>query len=549
VLAALAAMWGVVAILVSPDGEFPLNDDWAYSLPVKWLIEEHRLRFTAWQSHPLIVQVLWGALFALPWGFSFTALRWSTLVLGGVTIAATYIAARELGVPRRVSGLVAALLLANPLFVSLSSSFMSDVPNMAFGMIAIALFLGGLRTGRAPLLGAGWVAVLTASLIRQPTLAIAIGMAVAMAWHDGVGRRWALLGALPAMLVVLIVVVVYPWAMDRFVGLPALYNLRTSSALELLYSIGHLRLGALKPALRSLGLGLLNAGLWLLPLTVWMSPTVLRTGSRRSQLAVVSSVVVGTCALTAILAHRGLLMPLGDPGNILVDFGAGVRTLRGEPPHAPRVLWTGVTAAAVLGSVLLVAALLRVVSEFASPSNRDQRRRSHTVLIVSTAVLCYAPASLNYGAWFDRYTLMLIPLLGSIIGTLRPAGVRGVSARRAPLLCGATGCALAAVFAVFAVTATRDYLAWNRARAEACRDLVSTQDGRPDLIDCGFELNNLLAVSAAPVTSAAALVQRDNARYAISFGPLPGYEIVRSTSCEHRLPYGIVRVAVLRKSE
>ncbi len=67
----LTAAWVGMATLVDPRGEFSLNDDWAYALPVKTLVERGSIRFTFWQSMTLIAQVLWGALFCLPRGFSF----------------------------------------------------------------------------------------------------------------------------------------------------------------------------------------------------------------------------------------------------------------------------------------------------------------------------------------------------------------------------------------------------------------------------------------------------------------------------------------------
>src|SRR4051812_48050477 len=86
----IVALWAVLAILVNPVGDFPFNDDWAYGLPVKWLVETGRLRFTDWQLNPLVTQVLWGGLFASVAGFSFTVLRISTLVIATVGLAATY---------------------------------------------------------------------------------------------------------------------------------------------------------------------------------------------------------------------------------------------------------------------------------------------------------------------------------------------------------------------------------------------------------------------------------------------------------------------------
>jgi hypothetical protein len=74
---------------------------------VETLVDHGHLSFTIWQSMPLIAQVLWGALFTLPFGFSFLALRVSTAVLGAVGIVASYFLLRELR---------ASALALNPLY-------------------------------------------------------------------------------------------------------------------------------------------------------------------------------------------------------------------------------------------------------------------------------------------------------------------------------------------------------------------------------------------------------------------------------------------------
>jgi len=78
----LIALWVTITILVNPIGDFPLNDDWAYGYSVKVLLEKGDFQLSGWAAPNLFSQVLWGALFCLPFGFSFTALRFSTSIQG-----------------------------------------------------------------------------------------------------------------------------------------------------------------------------------------------------------------------------------------------------------------------------------------------------------------------------------------------------------------------------------------------------------------------------------------------------------------------------------
>jgi hypothetical protein len=113
-IALLVGAWLALVLLANPTGSFPLNDDWSFSKAVENLVDHGRLAFTGWTSMTLVAQVLWGAAFCLPFGFSFLALRLSTVVLGAIGIVAAYALLRELGTARRIGLLGAAVIGLNP---------------------------------------------------------------------------------------------------------------------------------------------------------------------------------------------------------------------------------------------------------------------------------------------------------------------------------------------------------------------------------------------------------------------------------------------------
>jgi hypothetical protein len=76
----MTGLWAVMTWIANPLGDFPLNDDWTYGVSVKALVEEGRMFYlTEWACKTLVAHVFWGALFCLPFGFSYTALRFSQL--------------------------------------------------------------------------------------------------------------------------------------------------------------------------------------------------------------------------------------------------------------------------------------------------------------------------------------------------------------------------------------------------------------------------------------------------------------------------------------
>jgi len=109
--------------LVNPIGEFPLNDNWVYALGVQSILQTGRFELPGLvPSGPnVFAQAYWGTLFGLPLGFSFTALRFSTLALGGVGVIALYLLLREVGGSRWIALLGGFTLTANPLYFGLAN--------------------------------------------------------------------------------------------------------------------------------------------------------------------------------------------------------------------------------------------------------------------------------------------------------------------------------------------------------------------------------------------------------------------------------------------
>src|ERR1700693_3756701 len=85
------------ACVVNPFREMPYDDDWAFSETVKHLLDTGQYRLNEWLAPNMPFQTAWGALFCLPFGFSFSALRISTIVLALIGLLAFRALAREHG--------------------------------------------------------------------------------------------------------------------------------------------------------------------------------------------------------------------------------------------------------------------------------------------------------------------------------------------------------------------------------------------------------------------------------------------------------------------
>ena len=160
-LVAIGVFWIISALLVGVHGNFPLFDDWVYARQVQELVTAQHLYAPVSSENFLLPQIVWAALFSLPTGFSFEALRVSTLVTAVAGTAAMYLLLSELGVSRRIALFGAFLVGANPLFVSLAFTFMSDVPTIALCVAALCAFA---RSERLHATGWFWVAIALATV-------------------------------------------------------------------------------------------------------------------------------------------------------------------------------------------------------------------------------------------------------------------------------------------------------------------------------------------------------------------------------------------------
>src|SRR5712691_4826406 len=143
-------MSGLPVVALRPFQDAPFIDDWTYAWSVEHLLRTGRLKILDWSVSVNVVHVLWGALFCVPFGFSFTALRVSTWVASLLGLVGLYTLLRELGVRRADALLGVGVVAFYPVYFILSFSFMTDVPFVAlviwfFAALARALARASAR--------------------------------------------------------------------------------------------------------------------------------------------------------------------------------------------------------------------------------------------------------------------------------------------------------------------------------------------------------------------------------------------------------------------
>ena len=533
----LIAVWAASEILINPRGNFPLNDDWWYARTVSTLLAQHKLEMPFFPSMTLIAHVLWGTLFSLVFGFSFNVLRLSTLFLGLTGVLATYGLLREIGASRLVAFIGAMTVALNPIYAELSNTFMTDVPFFAFALLSIYLYVRGIgRESKAEII-AGTLIACVATLMRQIGVIPPICFAVAYLIKNGIRPRSIATALLPVALVAATLLGYQEW-LSVSGNMPAKYAVQEQFAQHFLHAgLRNIIIATADFADK----GFVYLGLFLLP---FLLPGRGREESAgRSVLSWMPAAAL-FLLLTVYSMHADQWMPLKkERGNILIDCQLGPIMLFDVSylqlpyiEHAPKLLWQALTIAGAAGGALLFRRLLFTSRDIIRSNTEFPDRRWKAVLMMSAFALYAIPMLLvSTSIYFDRYYLPLMPpLMALACLSLRPGKLSriGVASALAALI----------LLGGFSVAGTHDYLAWNRVRWDAYTQLVQVDKVSPYEIHGGYELNGWFGCR-----SKSDYAKQIDPFYAITIGPVDGYEIVKSYHVRSWLPYGQEEILVLRR--
>lgn len=551
VILPLALLLLLTAVLVSPVGDFPLNDDWAYAKGVRTLVDTHQ--YTSNFMALAFAQTFWGGLFAVLFGKSYTVLRFSTLLLVLVTLWATARSALELGIPRWVAVLCGAAVLANPIFLNLAYTFMTDVPFMAPLTLAGLFYLRGFRSGRTRDILLGSLFAVVASSVRQfgVILFAAHILTTGALWYAQ--RRRPSFAAAAAFLV--------PW----LVGAAAYFSLETIPAPQ-----NPLRIGLAAAIGRSVldaSSAMVYLGLFLLPVTAGRVAELLRDrgGWTSRQWAAFPWVNLLLFFAIGSLRPNGVfwLRPMPLLGNILYNFGTGPLTLRDtyllgmeQPVTLGSGWWWAVTVICLLSaSVAAVDVLPRLAKGLIRRAGEPGPHRADTAdTLPMELFLCLwgfltlaAPYFLVMGGAFDRYLISMAP----------PLTVLVASRISSPPRKGVVAVVAAACLLVYlpSLASVQNYMAWNRARWQGLDYLREKVQAHPFDIDGGWEFNGTYCRDELLRRVGSQYVHYRGPKdfyilgdtYAVSFNPRPASSVIASFPYYSWLGMEERRILVLKK--
>lgn len=465
---------GCVAV-AWPVAQMPYNDDWSYIKTAQVFARTGHVAYNGWATAMLGWMIPWGALFIKLFGFSFMAVKLSTLPLAVVCLLLFHAILRRFAITPRNAVIGTLALGLSPLFLTLSATFMSDIP----GLFVILLCLYCCQ--RAAQAASERAAILW--------LVVAAGTNIV----GGTARQVAWLG-------VLVMVPCTGWLLRErrrvrwtaaglwVVGFGAvLYCMHWFGRQP--YSIMIGLLPKMPPSLYSalmhfLLMGVMFESLFILIL-VFLFPILVawlsRFGTKMDHyLALFCAGLLPLGAVAIVLGRQSGIWP---PLVLVEDLATRKHGSRG-PFYDVHHLLVSMPLQIVI-SLIAIAALFGLLFalqdggwEELRTSKPDIRRLLVWLLVPYSA--CYALLTLRllwHGLSFDRYALGVMPCaIAGLIWIYQESFSRELPKASVMFL---------VVYAALGVAGTHNYFAWQRARLAAIHEVRRAGVPRTD-IQAGF---------------------------------------------------------------
>jgi hypothetical protein len=467
---ALVLAWALLICSIPGAQDFPLGDDFAFTQGAIRFAGGEGVHYGHHASMPLIGQWLWAMPFL--WVGSewpHIALRLSTILLSGIGLYAFYDLLMHDGFDCGQAGFLTGVLAFNPLYFLLQGTFMSDVPALAFALIALALYRRAMDTGRLlTLTGAALVAVLAVST-RQNAIAAPLAMAVVAGFRPDLRRRWS--WRLAVVLPVLMAIAIHAWFISRDDIWPIKPNLE--------FNVTFLAMWAVVAQM---------VGLLLFPVLLQsvLQPSGVTPHAQRFAIVVFP---VACLLVFGALVYWATRLPVVQrlvPGDDFQPWFPYTMPMLG--PYGPfsevqgyGPLFLPALARQVLTAMGIFAAGAVITRLLSAPLNRLYSTPIVAYSLIQALLFILAPTI------YDRYFLVLLP--GVIVAIAARTGLS--VARRW------TGWLGLIAMGIFSVALMHDWLSWNEARWSLGKKWVAN-GVHPWEIEGGLEWNGWYAPATQP---------------------------------------------------
>jgi hypothetical protein len=477
----IPALFCALAVLLCelisrPYANMGVCDDWPYILMAQHLAATGHVVYNAWAAPMLGWQLYLAAALIKLFGFSFTTVRVSTLL---ISMALAFLLQRTLvraNLSEFNSTLGTLALVLSPLYLMLSVIFMTDIP----GLFALILCLYGcLRALQAPTSRATilWLcfAVATNALFgtaRQIAWLGILVMVPSALWLLRASRRVLLSGAAVNLAGALFVFACVHWLKHQPYTIPEHLLLKSYPVGLILSQFIHT---------------FLDIPFLLLPIAALFLPQIRK--SRPAILALFAVLSVGYILLAIHQSHvhpNALLEP--TEGDFVNPGGTFPFFLQGEPPvflHTSlRIVLTILSLGGLLG---LIASLLRLRDTPPQSTTETGITWKQLGILLGPYSLAYAfllIPSATIASLVDRYTFGLLVVALLCLLRYYQERIQDQNQPHLPLV----SLFLLLFVVVYGIAYTHNLFALERARVDLAAELRA--HGVPDIsVDNGWEYN------------------------------------------------------------
>ncbi|MFH0958462.1 MAG: glycosyltransferase family 39 protein, partial [Pseudomonadota bacterium] len=522
----LVLLWGVVIWFIGPKGEFMINDDWSFIKALQIATCDGCVPATGWGNGgpSLLGHLVWGFAFTTIFGFSVTTLRVSVIVMALLGSIALMVFLKRTGASSALAFWGAVTLLANPLVLSQSFTFMTDITLAGIMIFAVIFLIEGLERQNKAIVAVGMGFTLAALLTRQIAIAIPCALILITFIHPEARR----MGRFKIFLMTLLIAII-PWVVFEI----ALKKLGSTALTdhEVIHAIindplnlgvyGYLRLLFDRVVIGVGYVSVLVSPVVALNLKELYSKKIFRT-------------YLKALTIFFLFLQAGILTGMVHPPvaffrNIIIDFGIGPLLLKDTYIlHIPRVWQIPVSLYYCLAFWSAINAFALAMMAYSSISNIVDRARdkdieppSLTPTFSLALVIVYSGIILFTG-YHDRYLIpvcifIIVWIISEKYETLNLVFWKNslVPAFVAIIIIGC-----------FSVGAVHDLVKTKTALKQAQDYVVNDLAVPPCSLDGGFEFNGFNCYKKGYVQKPGLSwwwVDRED--YVLTLGPLPGYTV------------------------
>ncbi len=464
----------VCELIARPYANMGICDDGPYILVAQHLATTGHIVYNGWSAAMLVWQLYLGAAFTNLFGFSFTAVRMSTLL---VAVLMAFFLQRTLvlaGITERNATIGTLALVLSPLYLMLSVTFMSDIHGLFGIVLCLYCCLRALRSSSTGFT-IGWLcfAVAMSAIFgtsRQLTWLGVLVMVPCTLWLLRDRRRILLGGSAATLAGVLFILGCMVWLKHQPYTTPEKFQVTNVPALFIL---------------KQFILFFLDVPFLLLPIVALFLPEI------RKSRAIVIAMIIAVSLLYARLAIHRAYLPLLEPtiGDWVNASGGYGPSSGAAPIFLPKSAQIFLTVASIGGLTGLMVSFFRSrgVPLAVEPSAGTTWKELGVLLapysIAYILLLIYRAAAVandGTGVIFDRYSLGL--LVVALLCLIRYYQDRIQT--RLPF----ASILMVGLIATYGIVVTHNMFALYRARVAIATQLRAA--GVPDTsVDNGWEYN------------------------------------------------------------